>query len=173
MAQFVVERLEPSRHDRKGFVCESEPYTRFLREYARQNDEAGFSATYVGIAAGSEKEVMGYLTLSMGQVAHSDVERSAVGRLPPYPIPVLHVGMLATSENHTGKGVGKLLLRWAMLKAVELAKEVGCHALQLEAAEDSLVEYYEKLNFVRMSLANRLMYLPIATIRDGLANPPD
>lgn len=172
MAKFLVERLDPKRHKRKEFECESEHYTKFLQQFARQNDQTGFSATYVGVEEGNESAIMGYMTLSMGQVEHADVEPIAVGNLPPYPIPVLHLGMLATSVNHKGKQVGPSLVCWAMKKAVDLAEQVGCHALQLMAAEDSLIAYYEGLDFVRMSSMNRLMYLPIATIRDALNNPP-
>ena len=168
MARVVVRRLDVSVHKVRRFSCENPDYTTYLRAYGKKNMEMGMSTVYVAAKESDEAEILGYTTLSMGNVNADDVDDAVRGHLPRYPIPVLHLGKLATSKDHKGKGIGDLLIAHAAYLAVKLADQVGCHALQLDAETDDLVKYYAERDFIRMSVHNRLMYLPVATIRNGL-----
>jgi hypothetical protein len=51
------------------FDCGREALNRFLIRFALQNQQAGASQTYVALA---DQGIIGYYTLVVGQVEHSD-----------------------------------------------------------------------------------------------------
>ena len=91
---------------------------------------------------------------------------------PRYPIPVLHLGQPVTDTRQVKHGVAQKLLVHAMAKALDLSSEAGCYALQLVAAKESLVAFYEKNDFVRMKEGGLLLFISVAIIADAFRNPP-
>lgn len=61
-----IEKLRRG-HDVDTFDCNSVDLNRFLTRYARQNQQAGASQTYVGLTGDA---VIGYHTLAAGQVSY-------------------------------------------------------------------------------------------------------
>ena len=67
-------------------------------------------------------------------------------KLPRYPLPALRVARLAAAEEMQGKGIGKLLLRFALQLALDMAEELGCIGVVVDAKEGA-VAFYERYGF--------------------------
>jgi len=63
-----VEKLRAD-HSIESFDCGREELNRYFLRYAWQNQQAGASQTYVGLA---EDAVIGYYTLAVGQVTREE-----------------------------------------------------------------------------------------------------
>lgn len=167
MAELVIERLT-SAHDRKSFDCGNGEMNDFLKTKARKHGEQNFSVTWVAVEVGSPR-ILGYITLSMGNVGFEEADSEVYRRLPKYPIPVLHVGRLATDLAVQGKGVGALLLNFAARKAIEASEAVGCFALELIAIDANAFAYYERRGFLPLKRDTMRLYAPVETLK--MASP--
>lgn len=111
----------------------------WLRRRALPNEASGASRTYVACV---EKTVVGYYTLAIGAVAHAE----APGRMKrnrPDPLPVMVIGRLAVDKNVQRRGIGKGLLRDAVLRTVQAAKIAGIRAILAHAISEPAKRFYE------------------------------
>ncbi len=170
MPDVVVELLTRA-HDRTSFDCGREAQNTFLKERARKHAELNYSKTWVAVRPG-ETTILGYVTLSMGNVTFENITDETRARLPKYPMPVLHVGQLATDVKFQGKGIGPLLLRFAAEQAIEASKSVGCFAIELEADNDRARDWYLKRGFIELKPGGSRLYQSIATLEKAKAMKP-
>jgi predicted N-acetyltransferase YhbS len=166
LAKVVVELLD-RRYDRKAFDCGRAEETDFLRQRARKHSELGYSQTWVAVEEGSTK-ILGYISISMGSVSFEAIGAEERSRLPRYPMPVLHIGRLATDLESQGRGVAKLLLRFVLLKAREVSVSLGCYAVEIVARDEVVRDYYLRFGFAPLSEESLNLYLPISAIDAAL-----
>ena len=163
MALVVIERLTKV-HDRSAFDCGVEGLNDFLKTQARKNAEQGVSVTWVAVEEGATK-ILGYISVTMSHVAYEDANPEITRRLPRYPIPMLHVGRLATDLRTQGKGIGSRLLRHAAELAIDTSVNVGLFGMELVAGDKTAYDYYVRRGF-RPVLDNTMrLYMPIAHLR--------
>jgi hypothetical protein len=127
-------------HDLNGFDCGEAPLNDWLRRRAIRNEEAGASRTYVSCADPGNR-VVGYYCLAAGAVARS----SAPGRVQrnmPEPIPVMVLGRLAVDRRHRGPGLGRGLLKDAVLRTLQAAEIIGIRAILVHAVSQTAREFY-------------------------------
>jgi GNAT superfamily N-acetyltransferase len=162
----IVIQLLGAGHRREGFDCGDVALNDFLLRQAGQQQRRGFGKTYVALA-GDGVGVVGFVTVSAGQVATSALSSQA--KLPRYPAPVLRIGRLAVDARHQGKGVGQDLLAFALRLAVEFSQRVGLYAVVVDAKHDKAKAFYVKLGFI-VCVDNPLcLYLPVATLERAAA----
>lgn len=140
----TLEKLSPS-HDLSRFECGEPALDTWLKRRALQNEESGASRTYV-VRAGDH--LAGYYALAAGAIAHA----GAVGRVRrnmPDPVPVMIIGRLAIASRFQGHGIGKALLRDAVLRTVRAAEIAGIRAILVHAISESAKSFYEKHGFVQ------------------------
>lgn len=166
MAEVVIEKLTKS-HERESFDCGVPKLNTFLQQQARSQANQGFGVTWVAVEEG-EKQILGFITVSMGHVEFENADEQVTARLPRYPIPVLRVGKLATDIRFQGRGIGSLLLAFAARMAISTAEKVGCYALELEAANESVFNFYIKKGFQPLRTGSLLLYQPVETLRKAL-----
>jgi ribosomal protein S18 acetylase RimI-like enzyme len=160
---FAIEALTRG-HERESFDCGEPALNDYLRQYARQNQERGIGRTFVAVPEG-KRRVVGFYTLSAGSVEFADMPYELRRRLPRYPVPVAHLGRLATCLSVRGQGLGETLLFDALLRTLRVAEEVGIVALEVRAKTEQVRAYYQRYGFHSM-LDDRLhLYLPLATAR--------
>jgi hypothetical protein len=103
MAGYLVERLDKNRHDRSKFDCGEELLNRYLRQLSGQHSKSGISKTYAAIVL-PDKRVVGYYSLSMGQI---DCEGASKSLLPKPPkgllLPCTLIGRLAVDRTRIGR----------------------------------------------------------------------
>ena len=162
-ASVRIVRLDTS-HKKSEFDCGREELNEFLSRYAGQNARNGISVTYVAIAEGSD-DILGFYSISNGEVAHRDLPESEARKLPRYPVPVVRIGRLATSTSARGQGIGKLLLIDALQRTLNLSEEIGIRAVEVDAKTPEARAFYSQYGFVRLADDELHLYLAIGTIR--------
>ena len=133
--------------DRRSFRSGDDALDLYFHRYAGQNHfRHHIGVTYVAV---EEPVILGFLTVSASQL---DAELVAPSRrLPPYPVPVLRIARLASSEASRGRGVGKALLRFAVELAEKMRDEVGCVGMVVDAKPPA-IGFYRPFGFVEIGL---------------------
>jgi GNAT superfamily N-acetyltransferase len=165
---YVIEPLA-HKHERTGFDCGEPALNEFLARYARQNDERGLGRTYVAVPEGALR-VIGYYTLSAGSVQFTDVPEALRRCLPRYPIPVVHLGRLATCLSARGQGLGGVLLIDALRRSLRVADSLGVVAMEVRARTERARVFYARYGFVGLEDDPLHLYLPLATARIALGS---
>ncbi len=163
MSSFEFHILDKS-FERGAFDCGSVELNGFLKTQARQNQQAGFNRTFVAIEAGdTDKKILGFYSLSMGEVDLSSLPEALRKKLPKHPVPVARMGRLAVDKLTQGQGLGKFLLVDAMKKVQGAASAVGVFALLVEAKDDKAKRFYIKYGFIELVDQPMTLFLPLAS----------
>ena len=139
----IIEKLRRD-HRIDAFDCGQEALNNWLRKYALQNQGAGAAQTYVGLVDGA---VIGYYSLAVGQIEYADAPERLRKGLARHPVPVMLLARLAVDKNWQKKGVGRALLRDAVLRTLQAAEIAGIRALAVHAKDDAARRYYEQFDF--------------------------
>ena len=115
--------------DFSEFCSGEEQLDYWLKRRALKNEVTGASRTYVVC---DQKRVVAYYAIATGSVMQIE-SLGKVKRNMPDPIPVIVLGRLAIDEDWQGKGLGSGLLKDALLRALEIAQQVGVRALVVQA----------------------------------------
>lgn len=65
----------------------------------------------------------------------------------PDPIPVMVIGRLAVDRHWQGQGIGRALLRDAILRTLQAAEIAGIRAILVHAISEDAKQLYEKYGF--------------------------
>ena len=139
-----IEKLRRD-HPVDAFDCGQESLNSWLRKHALQNQSAGAAQTYVGLA---ENAVIGYYSLAVGQIEYSDAPERLQKGLAQHPVPIMLLARLAVDKNWQQRGVGRALLRDAVLRTGQAADIAGIRALAVHAKDEQARRYYEQFDFV-------------------------
>lgn len=150
------------KHKTKSFDCGYEHLNEYLKKYAFQNQKKNISNTFV-----TEKDnvIAGYYTLTFGSVAKLDLPQQKQQRLPNYPIPVMIIGRLAVDKKEQGNGVGKALLKDAILRTLQASEIADIKAIMVQAKDKAAKDFYLKYDFIESSIDELLLFLPIEFIK--------
>ncbi len=91
-------------------------------------------------------------------------------RLPSHPVPVVILARLAVDRNAPSKRLGDALLLDALERSLQLADQLGIHAIEVDAIDQQARKSYEKYGFLPLPDNALHLYLPIATIRESLGS---
>jgi GNAT superfamily N-acetyltransferase len=138
--------IEKLRRDHlvDSFDCGQEALNQWLRKHALQNQGAGAAQSYVGLVVDL---VIGYYSLAVGQIEFADAPERLRKGLARHPVPVMLLARLAVDKNWQKKGVGRALLRDAVLRTMQAAEIAGIRALAVHAKDDDARRYYEQFDF--------------------------
>lgn len=151
------EKLSVS-HDLSAFQSGEDSLDDWLRRRALANEHAGASRTYVVTA---QQKVVGYYTLAVGAVAHSEAH-GRIKRNMPDPVPVMVLGRLAVDKSVHNLGIGTGLLRDAVLRTLQAAEIAGIRALLVHALSESAKRFYEKHGFVLSPVNSMTVMITLA-----------
>jgi GNAT superfamily N-acetyltransferase len=90
---------------------------------------------------------VGYHSLAAGSVNKQDATERAAKGLPNYPIGVVLLARLAVDRREHGRGLGRALLKDALLRAVSAAEIVGVRAVLVHALNDEARRFYARFDF--------------------------
>jgi GNAT superfamily N-acetyltransferase len=138
-----IEKLRRD-HPIDAFDCGQEDLNSWLRKHALQNQGAGAAQTYVGLAG---DVVIGYYSLAVGQIEYNDAPERLRKGLARHPVPIMLLARLAVDKNWQKKGVGRALLRDAVLRTMQAAEIAGIRALAVHAKDEQARRYYEQFDF--------------------------
>jgi GNAT superfamily N-acetyltransferase len=139
-----VEKLRAD-HAIESFDCAREELNRYLLRYAWQNQQAGAAQTYVGLTG---EAVIGYYTLAVGQVMREEAPERLTKGLARHPVPIMLLARLAVDHRWQGQGVGKALLKNAMLRTLQAADIAGIRAFAVHAKDEEARRFYLKFDFI-------------------------
>jgi GNAT superfamily N-acetyltransferase len=160
-------RIEKLRRDHPvdDFVCGHEELNRFLIRYAWQNQQASASQTYVGVVG---KTVVGYHTLAVGEIVYSDAPERLKKGLARHPIPIMLLARLAVDKRWHGQGIGKDLLRDAMLRTLQASDIAGIRAFVVHAKDEKARRFYEHFDFMPSPTDSMHLFLLLKDVRAAL-----
>jgi GNAT superfamily N-acetyltransferase len=130
-------------HDLSSFDSGTPVLDDWLRRRALRNQESGASRPYV-ICAG--KRVIGYYALAVGAVAQAEAT-GRTRRNMPDPVPVMVLGRLAIDMAFQGRGLGRGLLRDAVLRIMQAADIAGIRAILVHAISEDARKFYQRCGF--------------------------
>ncbi len=152
------------KFDKASFDCGSLELNAFLQTRARQNQLQGFNRTFVAIVENDEaKKIVGFYSLSMGEINLSSLPEDLIKRLPKHPVPVARMGRLAVDLSFQGQGLGKLLLVDAMKRVQSASGSIGVYALLVEAKDEAAKAFYLKYGFISLSDLPGTLFIPLSS----------
>ena len=138
-----VRKLAPA-DSTQGFDCGQPSLNQFLQRYAFVNQKANSAQTYVCCLGG---EVVGFYSLTVGSVDPQDAPARVMKGLARYPVPVMILARLAVDRDHQAKGLGKALLKDALLRTAQAADIAGIRCLLVHAKDEAARQWYEFWEF--------------------------
>ena len=132
-----------SSHEIESFNSDNNELNDWLKRRGLKNELEGASRTYV-VCAG--KVVIAYYCLANGALAQTTAT-GRVRRNMPDPIPVIVIGRLAVDRHWQGKGIGRALLRDAILRTLQAAEIAGIRTILVHSISEEAKQFYEKCGF--------------------------
>lgn len=157
----MIEQLDVT-HDVEQFNCGRESLDHFLKRFALANHNADSARTYV---ACRESRVIAYYSIVAGAVEHANVPRRIGMGLARHPVPVILLARLAVDGAEQRRGLGKALVKDALVKTAAAAAIVGIRALLVHAKDEEVVEWYELLGFNRSPTDSDHLFLLMKDLR--------
>lgn len=155
-------------HRLDDFQCSAPELTKWLLERARQNHASGASKCFV--VCDEHRSVVGYYALAAGSVSH-EIAPGRVRRNMPGPIPVTVLGRLAVHQAWAGQGIGRGLLKDAVLRTLQVAEHLGVRALLCHAIDDDARRFYLKHGFIESPVQPMTMMLSLSQLKVALVLP--
>jgi GNAT superfamily N-acetyltransferase len=87
----------------------------------------------------------------------------------PDPIPVMILGRLAIDQNWQSKGIGRALLRDAVLRTLQAAEFAGIRALLVHALNDAARSFYLAHGFHQSPVDPMMLMVTLDEIERSLA----
>ena len=141
-------------HDVTRFDCGKEALNDWLRDTALRS-EGRTSRCYV---VAQRNVVVGFYCLATGAVQHEGAPRR-LRQNSPDPIPVIIIGRLAVDKTLQGKGIGRGLLKDALLRITKASDLVGARAVIVHAVGQEAVPFYARYNFRSFPMGNQTLFL--------------
>jgi GNAT superfamily N-acetyltransferase len=126
------------------FDCAREELNRFLKKFALANQAASAAQTYVTCRG---NRVVGYYSLAVGSVQRERSPARAVKGLAGHPVPVMILARLAVNRSEQRSGIGRALLKDALLRTAQAADIAGIRALVVHAKDDEARRWYQQFDF--------------------------
>lgn len=148
-------------HQIDAFASGAPTLDAWLKRKARTNQASGASRTYV-LCRG--RRVVGFYALAAGSVSHDLAPRKLRQNMPD-PIPVIVLGRLAIDASEQGNGLGRALLRDAVLRITAAAHEVGIAAILVNALNDRAKAFYLSCGFAETTVEPMTLFARINDVK--------
>jgi len=171
-SRFAAPAVLADDHELAGFGSGEISLDDWLRERALDNLRLGASRTYVVCAAGTRR-VVAFYALAMGSILAREVP-GTMRRNMPRVIPAVVLGRLAVDATCQSQGLGGLMLRDAVLRAMRAAGEVSARLLVVHALSPAAEAFYQRHGFTRLPGEAATLALDLVKVAArGTAPAPD
>ena len=127
-----------------SFDCGQHALNQFLQRFALTNQKSNSATTYVCVHSG---RVVGFYSLAVGGVEPGNAAARVSKGMPQHPVPVMILARLAIDMRHQHIGLGKALLRDALIRTARAADIAGIRALLVHAKDESARQWYLNWEF--------------------------
>ena len=158
------ELLAP-RHKLEEFDCGKPVLNDWLVRHARQAQGAGSTKTFV---AADEDQVLGYFSLTVGQIDTFEVPERMRKGMGHYPLPVVLLARLAVSTSAQGRGLGWGLLQDAIARTLLISEQAGVRAMLTHPLDQEAAAFYTRFGFVPSPLRAQQLLLLLKDARQLL-----
>lgn len=149
-----------------AFDCGQVALDQFLQRYALVNQKANSAQTYVCC---QRDVVVGFYSLAVGSVDPEAAPLRAMKGLARHPVPVMILARLAVDKAHQRKGLGKTLLKDALLRTAQAADIAGIRCLLVHAKDDAARQWYESWEFEPSPTDPYHLFLMLKDFKDMLS----
>lgn len=116
----------------------------WLKKYAFQAKMSGSATTFI---VADNNRVVGFYSLTVGQVEADEASDRIKKGMAKYPIPVVILARLAVLDTYQGQGIGKAMLKDAISKTLLIAEQGGVRALLVHAIDEKANAFYKRFGF--------------------------
>lgn len=150
---------------KKQFNCGDEYLNNYLAMIASQHEKKSICRTYCTIA---DNRIIAYCSLLSSEVKldQSVTSQLKVKGLPQHSLPTTRLARLAVDLDFQGSGLGTDLVGHALLKTLNISKEVGCVGCVVDAKDSKSASFYKKLGFIAAPDNPLMLFMHIKTIQD-------
>ena len=161
--------VEPlGAHERLSFSCGVPELDHYLHVQASQDARRKVAAPFVMVD--SNRNVVGYYTLSSYAVRSSELPPEIARKLPKYPlIPATLLGRFAVSQGHQGQKLGRFLLMDALFRSWKNTAQVASVGVVAEAYNDAGRDFYLRHEFVLLLEHPRKLFIAMGTVQKAFA----
>lgn len=149
-------------HRLESFDCGKPTLNEWLVRHARQAQSSGSAKTFV---ATDGERVIGYFSLTVGQVDTLDAPERVRKGMGQYPIPVVILARLAVSKENHGRGIGIGLLQDAIHRTSVIAEQAGIRALLTHPIDEDAARFYTRFGFIASPLQEQQLLLLLKDAR--------
>jgi GNAT superfamily N-acetyltransferase len=128
----------------ESFDCGQPALNQFLYRYALVNQQSNCAQTYVSCNAG---RVVGFYSLAVGSVDPALAAPRVAKGIAQHPVPVMVLARLAVDLQHQHVGLGKALLKDALMRTAQAADIAGIRALLVHAKDELARQWYQNWEF--------------------------
>lgn len=161
MGKINAPELLTSNHQLSSFNSNETVLDDWLEKRALKNQLTGASRTFV---IHQNMRVIGYYCLATGSTICNEAP-GKIKRNMPNPIPVMVLGRLAVDHTMHGQGLGKGLLKDALLRTITVSKEVGIRAMIVHALSDSARHFYKRFGFIESPIDEMTLFLSLNNLK--------
>lgn len=136
------------QHAVDEFSCGEPALDDWLKKYALVAQASRSARVFVATTVDEPTKVVGYYALAMAQVEPDEATARAMkGQPRRRPVPAILLARLAVTSDHQHGGVGKGLLKDAMVRGLEASENVGARVLLVHAKHDEAKAWYRQFGF--------------------------
>ena len=168
-AQLVCVSPLDRTFDRGSFDCGAAKLNVYIQNHALHNQRLNIGATWVAHEANSKK-ILGFHTVCASTISAAALPEPLRKKLPRYPVPCVLLARLAVDLSSQGIGVGKVLLKDAIERTLQISETIGAFALLVDAKDDEARGFYEHYGFLSLPAQRSTLFLPVSTFKQALAN---
>ena len=150
-------------HNRIGFDCGVKQLNEYLHNLARQNLKKGLSRTFVLIKKSVPKEILGFYTLSVFEIAAEKLPPKFAKKYKGY-LPGVKIARFAIDTNLQKQGLGKHMIINAIKRVIAISENVGVIGLFVDAKNEDSKKYYLKFGFIPLQDHSLKLFLPLKTL---------
>ena len=114
--------------------------------------------------------MVGYYSLAAGGISREESPERIAKGLAKHPIPIILLARLAVDKSLHGKGLGKALLKDALLRSENAAGIIGARAVVVHAIDDQARRFYERFGFEESPTNEYALMLLMKDLRASLAS---
>ena len=151
-----------AEHRVSSFDCGKPVLNDWLVRHARQAQASGSAKTFVVV---DMDRIVGYFSLTVGQVDTLEAPGRIRKGMGQYPIPVVLLARLAVSLHHQGRGIGRGLLQDAIRRTLMVAEHAGIRALLAHPIDEDAARFYCRFGFVASPLREQQLLLLLKDAR--------
>ena len=152
-------------HVLDGFDCGKASLNEWLARHARQAQSSGSARTYV-VTNGAR--VVGYFSLTVGQIDVLEAPERVRKGMGRYPIPVVILARLAVTRSMHGQGIGAGLLQDAIQRTVAISEQAGVRALLTHPIDEAAARFYQRFGFEASPVREQQLLLLLKDARKSL-----